>query len=638
MARTYHYGVTENLCAANKSKMADALNGIRSNLKIFRLTVNIFSNEIKNVKKRKSVREDNMRRFACAAAAIALAASVPPAKADMAAAEKWVDSEFQPSTLSREDQLKEMQWFIDAAKPFAGMEINVLSETIPTHEYESKTLTKAFEEITGIKVNHQVLGEGEVVQAVQTQMQTGRNLYDGYINDSDLIGTHSRLQLAINLTDWMAGEGKDVTDPMLDVDDFMGKSFTTGPDGKLYQLPDQQFANLYWFRKDWFDREDLKAQFKEIYGYDLGVPVNWSAYEDIAEFFSEHVKEIDGVRIYGHMDYGKRAPDLGWRMTDAWLSMAGEGSKGLPNGVPVDEWGIRMEEGTCNPVGASVSRGGGANSPAAVYAIRKWDEWLRKYAPPGSASYDFYQSLPALSQGNVAQQIFWYTAFTASMVAPKSEGNNTVDDEGKPLWRMAPSPHGPYWEEGQKLGYQDAGSWTLFKSTPVDRRKAAWLYAQFTVSKTVDVKKSHVGLTFIRDSTVRHESFTERAPKLGGLVEFYRSPDRVLWTPTGINVPDYPKLAQIWWQQIGDVNSGAFTPQQAMDRLASEMDVTMGRMQQADESANVYGGCGPRLNPEVDPQEWLNKPGSPKAKLENEKPKGETIAYEELIKRWESAN
>ena len=49
-----------------------------------------------------------------------------------------------------------------------------------------------------------------------------------------------------------------------------------------------------------------------------------------------------------------------------------------------------------------------------------------------------------------------------------------------------------------------------------------------------------------------------------------RSPDRVRWTPTGVNVPDYPKLAQIWWQQIGDVNSGAFTPQEAMDRLASE--------------------------------------------------------------------
>jgi glycerol transport system substrate-binding protein len=399
-------------------------------------------------------------------------------------------------------------------------------------------------------------------------------------------------------------------------------------------LPDQQFANLYWFRYDWFKRPDLRKRFKEKYGYELGVPVNWSAYEDIADFFSNQVKQIDGKRIYGHMDYGKRAPDLGWRMTDAWLSMAGASSRGLPNGRPIDEWGIRMEKGSCNPAGASVSRGGETNGPAAVYAIAKWDEWLRKYAPPGAADYDFYQSLPALSQGNVAQQIFWYTAFTSEMVKPRKDGNNTVDDKGMPLWRMAPSPHGPYWQEGMKLGYQDAGSWTLLKSTPVARRQAAWLYAQFTVSKTVDVKKSQVGLTFIRDSTIRHKSFTDRAPKLGGLVEFYRSPDRVLWTPTGINVPDYPKLAQLWWQNIGEVNSGASTAQQAMDHLAGEMDDVMARMQTADERAKTYGGCGPRLNKPKDPKLWLGKPDGPKAKLANEKPKGQTIDYDELVKRW----
>ncbi len=576
-----------------------------------------------------------MRKYLLSAVAVtAVIAGYSAAYADEAAAKKWIDEEFQPSVLSKDEQMKEMQWFMNAAAPFKGMEINVLSEGIPTHSYESDVLAKAFTEITGIKVNHQILGEGEVVQAVQTQMQTGRNLYDGYINDSDLIGTHSRLKLVYTLSDMMTGDWADVTNPGLDLNDFIGKSFTTGPDGKLYQLPDQQFANLYWFRKDWFDREDLKSAFKAKYGYELGVPVNWSAYEDIADFFTNDVKVIDGVPIYGHMDYGKRAPDLGWRMTDAWLSMAGEGSKGFPNGVPVDEWGIRMEAGTCNPVGASVSRGGAANGPAAVYAIRKWDEWLRAYAPPGAASYDFYQSLPALSQGNVAQQIFWYTAFTADMVKPKSEGNNTVDDAGKPLWRMAPSPHGPYWEEGQKLGYQDAGSWTFFKSTPMDRAKAAWLYGQFVTSKTVDLKKSHVGLTFIRESTINDQSFTDRAPKLGGLIEFYRSPDRVMWSPTGINVPDYPKLAQIWWQQIGDVNSGAFTAQQAMDRLAEEMDTVMARMQAADEAAGVYGGCGPRLNEERDPSYWLNQPGSPKPKLANEKPQGVTINYDDLVARW----
>ena len=128
----------------------------------------------------------------------------------------------------------------------------------------------------------------------------------------------------------MAGEGAEVTSPTLDLQDFIGISFTTGPDGKIYQLPDQQFANLYWFRYDWFSDPDLQAQFAEKYGYPLGVPVNWSAYEDIAEFFSKYVKQIDGQQIYGHMDYGKKDPSLGWRFTDAWLSMAGAGDAGIP--------------------------------------------------------------------------------------------------------------------------------------------------------------------------------------------------------------------------------------------------------------------------------------------------------------------
>ena len=152
--------------------------------------------------------------------------------------------------------------------------------------------------------------------------------------------------------------------------------------------------------------------------------------------------------------------------------------------------------------------------------------------------------------------------------------------------------------------------------------------------KSTSLKKAHVGLTPIRDSDIRHASFTERAPKLGGLVEFYRSPARVAWTPTGVNVPDYPKLAQLFWENIGDVNSGAFTPQEAMDRLAQQMDDVMGRMQRADEKNKAYGGCGPRLNKESDPSKWLSKDHAPWAKLDNEKPKGETIAYDELIKRW----
>ena len=566
-----------------------------------------------------------IKQIVTATAMVALLSGPALLQAGTKEATKWIDNEFQPSTLSKSEQMKEMEWFIKAAAPFKGMEINVVSETITTHEYESKTLARAFTEITGIKINHDLIGEGDVIEKLQTQMQSNKNIYDAYINDSDLIGTHFRYKQVVPLTDWMNGEGKAVTNPMLDVDDFIGKSFTTGPDGKLYQIPDQQFANLYWFRYDWFKRPELRKKFKDIYGYELGVPVNWSAYEDIAEFFSEKVKTIDGKRVYGHMDYGKKDPSLGWRFTDAWLSMAGAGDKGIPNGLPVDEWGIRVDG--CRPVGSSVERGGATNGPAAVYALTKYIDWLKKYAPPEAAGMTFSEAGPIPAQGAIAQQIFWYTAFTADMAKP---GTPVVDEKGNPKWRMAPSPHGPYWSEGMKLGYQDAGSWTLMKSTPVERRKAAWLYAQFVISKTVSLKKTHVGLTPIRESDIWDESFTKRAPKLGGLVEFYRSPARVQWTPTGTNVPDYPKLAQLWWQNVADAVTGAKTPQQAMDSLAKQQDKVLERLQRA----GIQGECGPRLNKARDASYWLKRPGSPKAKLANEKPKGITVDYDELVKSW----
>ena len=257
---------------------------------------------------------------------------------------------------------------------------------------------------------------------------------------------------------------------------------------------------------------------------------------------------------------------------------------------------------------------------------------MKKYAPPQAQGMTFSEAGPVPAQGNVAQQIFWYTAFTADMVKP---GLPVVNADGTPKWRMAPSPHGAYWKEGMKLGYQDAGSLTLLKSTPPDRRKAAWLYLQFIVSKTVSLKKSHVGLTFIRESDIWDKSFTERAPKLGGLIEFYRSPARVQWTPTGNNVPDYPKLAQLWWQNIGDASSGAKTPQAAMDALAAAQDSVLERL----EKSKVQGECGPKLNKKESAEFWFNKSAkdgniAPQRKLANEKPKGETIDYDTLIKSW----
>ena len=546
------------------------------------------------------------------------------------AAQIWIQDEFAESTLTPEEQAAEMAWFTAAAEPFRDMEINVVSETIATHSYESEVLTQAFEDITGIKVTHQLIGEGDVIERLQTQIASGENIFDGYVNDSDLIGTHWRNGDVLPLSDYIEGDGAAVTNPGLDLDDFIGLSFTTAPDGKVYQLPDQQFANLYWFRYDWFTDPDIMAQFEDTYGYELGVPVNWSAYEDIANFFTNEVNgdgTIDGETVYGHMDYGKRDPSLGWRFTDAWLSMAGNGDPGIPNGLPVDEWGIRVNE--CRPVGSSVTRGGDTNGPASVYALEKYVEWLNAYAPPESPGMTFGEAGPVPGQGAIAQQIFWYTAFTADLT---DESLPVVNDDGTPKWRMAPSPHGAYWSEGQKLGYQDAGSWTFLKNTPAERRDAAWLYAQFVTSKTVSLQKSIVGLTFIRESDVNADFFTENIAKYGGLIEFYRSPARLQWSPTGTNVPDYPALSQLWWENIAPAAAGEVTAQEAMDSLAAAQDDVLGRL----ERAGVGGDCGPQLNEERTAEEWFDEPGAPVPALADERGEPETVSYDELILSWES--
>jgi len=541
----------------------------------------------------------------------------------MKAAEYWVTNEFQPSTLTQAEQMQEMSWFVEASKPYFGLQIRVVSERIATHGYEASVLAKAFFEITGIHVVHELTGEDDVINKLSAQIFTQQNLYDAYINDSDLIGTHFRSNAVLPLSDFMKQEGEAVTLPTLDLQDFIGLKFTTGPDGKLYQLPDQQFANLYWYRHDWFNREDFKQRFRLRYGYELGVPQNWQAYEDIAEFFSDDVKEIDGSRVYGHMDYAKTDPSLGWRMSDAWLSMAGVGDKGLPNGLPVDEWGIRVEQ--CRPVGASVERGGALNGPASVYAVDKFIYWLNRFAPEESIELNFTQAGEWPGKGLIAQQIFWYTAFVADLTKPDLP---VMNSDGTPKWRVAPSPVGKYWQDGMKSGYQDTGAWTLLKNTPLERQQAAWLYAQFVVSKTVSLKKTLVGLTPIRLSDIESDVMTQRAPYLGGLVEFYRSRGRDVWTPTGTNVPDYPGLANYWWHYISQIIEGKVTVQKGMDNFAVAVDKRLKLI-----GARADMKCAPKLNPVSKREVWLNAPGAPKREISASQV-GKTLSYEEAINVW----
>lgn len=352
----------------------------------------------------------------------------------------------------------------------------------------------------------------------------------------------------------------------------------------------------------------------------MGVPENWAAYEDIAEFFTN--TPIDGKKVYGHTDFGKKSPSLGWRFTDSWLSIAGAGDTGLPNGTPVDEWGIRIENRS--PVGSSVERGGATNSPAAIYALQSYIDWLNKYSPPSAKQGTFRDNNIAAAQSNVAQQMFLYTLWINE---PAYQQGKMINEKGEPVWRLAPTPHGRYWKQGMKVGYQDAGSWTIPKNTRGPKRAAAWLWAQFCVSKSAAVAKFKAGGTPVRHSTLSSDFVQKNKSRWGGLIEFYQSDAIHLWTDTGLNVPHYPLLFRAWWPNLDRAINGQISAKEAMNNIAYEQDKIMGSLKLARYS--------PKLNPKRTQAYWLAQPGSPKPAQAREKPS--TLSYDTAIKRWRKA-
>jgi glycerol transport system substrate-binding protein len=77
--------------------------------------------------------------------------------------------------------------------------------------------------------------------------------------------------------------------------------------------------------------------------------------------------------------------------------------------------------------------------------------------------------------------------------------------------------------------------------------------------------------------------------------------------------------------------TGEKTPQAAMDNLANEMDEVMIRLERAG-----MANCAPKMNPKGDPNKYLSDKGAPWKKLANEKPMGETIAYDTLLDAWKN--
>jgi multiple sugar transport system substrate-binding protein len=156
---------------------------------------------------------------------------------------------------------------------------------------------------------------------------------------------------------------------------------------------------LAWaYRKDWFDRPELKSEFKKKHGYDLGVPASWDQLYDMCTFFQG--REIDGQKRYGAAINTER------------------GSEGITMGVTAAmyAWGMEYE----NP-NKPYDMEGYFNSPQAVEAVEFYRKLYEGCAPPGHSDAYMVANLDAYKSGQVAFQMNWY-AFWPGVSKEDSDG------------------------------------------------------------------------------------------------------------------------------------------------------------------------------------------------------------------------
>jgi multiple sugar transport system substrate-binding protein len=257
-------------------------------------------------------------------------------------------------------------------------------------------LTKEFTAETGIEVNFEFVPWPNFADRMLNELNNKGKTFDLLIGDSQWIGAGAVYGHYVKLNDFFDKEGIS----MSDFSPATVYAYSTWPKGSenYYALPAMGDALAWAYRKDWFDRPELKSEFKKKHGYDLGVPANWNQLHDMCSFFQG--REIDGQKRYGAAINTER------------------GSEGITMGVTAAmyAWGMEYE----NP-NKPYDMEGYFNSPQAVEAVEFYRKLYEDCAPPGHSDAYMVANLDAYKSGQVAFQMNWY-AFWPGVSKEDSDG------------------------------------------------------------------------------------------------------------------------------------------------------------------------------------------------------------------------
>src|SRR5260221_1563934 len=165
--------------------------------------------------------------------------------------------------------------------------------------------SKDFTTKTGIQMKYEFVPWTGYADRFLNELNSKGKLCNLIIGDSQWIGGAAENGHYVKLNDFFKKEG-------ISMDDFMpatvlGYSEWPKNTPNYWALPAMGDALGWVYRKDWFERADIKAADKEKTGKDLAPHKTWDELKQIAEFFQG--REIDGKKRYGVSIFTERGSE-----------------------------------------------------------------------------------------------------------------------------------------------------------------------------------------------------------------------------------------------------------------------------------------------------------------------------------------
>ncbi|RME74701.1 MAG: extracellular solute-binding protein, partial [Chloroflexi bacterium] len=169
------------------------------------------------------------------------------------------------------------------AKPFEGVEVNILTFTGPQIAEPLQRRGPDFTELTGAKINVSTVPFNELYQKILTDMATGTNSFDAFVFAPQWMVDYIVPGYLEDLTDRVAN------DPDIQWDDIAPffRDFSATYAGRIYTIPLDGDFHIGYYRTDLLEQEGLEP------------PKTWDDYLKIAATF--HGKDLNGD---GDPDYG----------------------------------------------------------------------------------------------------------------------------------------------------------------------------------------------------------------------------------------------------------------------------------------------------------------------------------------------